>query len=298
MEMEINLSLFLYPTLNGKAHEDILFIFDSLIEILDQCDINIIYTVTDGDTFYNHINDDIFDEYVIKAFEGGFYEAIKSWSNLKTVKRVNDMLHCLKLARKRIITGDIVLNLKKITDKFDYKNFEKEFNLGKTLTDQSKFSKISDYYALNLFSFVNLKVLLEENKLNLALYLLPFTCWAESLINNSISKKTRLNLLQISFDILYQFFIQNNFAIREKGITLTNVSTSDALTFADNNFLIRCLNSIVGTGYAILNYNHIGLDRIGTQIIENFFGQVRICSNHYDSFDRILSSIAHTVISL
>lgn len=290
------LPLFIYPTLNGHAHQDIIFIFESLIAILSQCDINIVYTATDGDTFYNHINEETFDEYVLNAFKGGFYAAIESWSNLKTVKRINDMLHCLKLARKRLQLEDIVLNNTKLIDKFDYKTFEKALRLGKTLTDDSDFAKMSDYNALNLFSFQNIEILLKEDKLNLALYLLPFTCWAESLINNSISKKTRLNLLQIAFDVLYQFYIQNNCFPRLKGVTFRNNDNSIALTFGDNNFLIRCLNSIVGTGFSILKYNHIGLDRIGTQIIENFFGHVRISCNHFDSYERILSVISNTII--
>lgn len=64
LPIDLNLKcipLFVYPTLNGHANQDILFIFDCLISILKQCDINIIYTVTDGDTFYNHINDEEFE---------------------------------------------------------------------------------------------------------------------------------------------------------------------------------------------------------------------------------------------
>lgn len=288
--------IYVYPTKNGRAHADIIFIFDKLISILHECGINIIYTATDGDTYYNHINEETFDIFVIEAFKGGFYAAIEAWEENPSIKRINDMLHCIKLARKRLIIGDVVLNSKKLINQINAQTFEEILKLGNTLTDDSDFAKMSDYYALNFFSFQNLEILLNKNQYDLALYLLPFTCWSEALINQSISKKIRLNLLQISFDILYQFYLQNNLEPRKKGITLTNVEGSEALTFADNNFIIRCLNSIVGTGYVLIKYDDIGLDRIGTQIIENFFGRVRISCNHYDSYERILSAISHTLL--
>ena len=133
-----------------------------MISNLHQLGINIIYTATDGDTYYNHINDETFEQYYLQAFVGCFYSAIESWSENVIIKRINDMLHCLKLARKRPVVGDIVLNSEKLTNKFNADTFEKVLKLGNTLTDDSDYAKMSDYYALNLFSFQNLEILLIE----------------------------------------------------------------------------------------------------------------------------------------
>lgn len=154
--------IFLFPTKSGHANKDILYIFQTLISNLHQLGINIIYTATDGDTYYNHINDETFEQYYLQAFVGCFYSAIESWSENVIIKRINDMLHCLKLARKRPVVGDIVLNSEKLTNKFNADTFEKVLKLGNTLTDDSDYAKMSDYYALNLFSFQNLEILLKE----------------------------------------------------------------------------------------------------------------------------------------
>ena len=56
--------IFIIPTPNGKACESILNITYDLISILSDCNINVLYVSTDGDSEYNQPNEDTFDIYI------------------------------------------------------------------------------------------------------------------------------------------------------------------------------------------------------------------------------------------
>ncbi|KAK8899751.1 hypothetical protein M9Y10_002073 [Tritrichomonas musculus] len=48
---------------------------------------------------------------------------------------------------------------------------------------------------------------------------------------------------------------------------------------------------------AIAQQSSIGLDRLGTHCLENFFGNVRDLCKNFDSYENILSNVAHSIIS-
>ena len=56
------------------------------------------------------------------------------------------------------------------------------------------------------------------------------------------------------------------------------------------------MNSVLGLAHALKIYDNVALDRIGTHVIENFFGNVRYNCNNYDSFENIMSAISYTII--
>lgn len=288
--------VYIVPTIDGKANSSIIEIMENLIGILKDCDINIIMTSTDGDNGYNEINEKTFLSYVNEAMTEGFYRAIEKFGEFNGLKIIGDLLHCLKIARARLIIGNITLNNDSYENIINSEDLEELLNLGNTLTDTSPLGKMKDFYCLDLFKFQNLETLIENDKYNYTLYLIPYVCWAEAAVNNSLSRQTRLNLLEIAFNVLSTFLLQNNFIEKIKGITINNSKTSYAKIFADDVFLIRCLNSIVGLGYILLKYDNVGIDRVGTQVLENFFGLIRFSCQNYDSWERILSAVSHTVI--
>lgn len=83
---------------------------------------------------------------------------------------------------------------------------EKILNLGKTLQDKSGVGMMKDFYVLDLFNFKNINILLEKDLIYELLYIIPFTFWAEACTNTKISRSTRIELLNVSFEILYSFF--------------------------------------------------------------------------------------------
>ena len=151
------------------------------------------------------------------------------------------MFHCLKLARYRLLTGNITLNCDQIYHLINSKELEFQL-INSTLTDESSVGKIKEYYALKLFNFENLEKLFEKDLIYELVYFIPFTCWAEAATNQNINCVIRIQLLRIAFDFLYQFFIWHTFEKRSKGINFNNSKNSFAKVFADDGFLIRSLN--------------------------------------------------------
>ena len=91
-----------------------------------------------------------------------------------------------------------------------------------------------------------LKTLFQNDMLNETYYFLPYVCWLEAVTNQEISKKSRIDLLHIAYDIFYSFLVQNVNEKRGPHITINNSENSEAKVFADNNLLIRSMNSILG----------------------------------------------------
>lgn len=199
------------------------------------------------------------------------------------MKHISDLLHCLKIARKRLLICDITLFSNRIDHTINSDNLESLLLVGQTLTDKSPLGKMKDFYVLNLFNFENLDKLFAKNCLYELLYCLPYACWAEAATNANLNRQNRIELLRIAFDILFEFLKQNLYCTHSKGITYNHPKNSMAILFADSNFLKRSLNSILGLAHILYFYPDVGIDRIGTHVLENFFGQIRYSCDNYDS---------------
>lgn len=281
------------PTETGSCSDSIIDLLYQIIEILKECDINVIYTASDGDPGYNTLNDKTFEVLSKISVFNRFESALFLWGKNTSIKHISDMLHILKLARKRLIQGEISLYYDKILHIINSDTIEKVLHRGKCLTDKSPLAKMKDIYALELFNFQNLEILFENNMIYEALYFLPYVCWLESVLYLNLTTKARIELLHISFDIFYSFYNLNETKPRAPGITINKSSHSCAQIFADSNLIKRSFNSIIGTAFIIINYKEIALDRIGTHVLENYFGQIRYSCDEFDSWENILSAISY-----
>ena len=109
-------------------------VLNNLISILEDNEINVIYTCSDGDKGYNILNEQILDIYFKALDEEGFDSALKAWKECIGIKHINDLLHCLKIARSRLLTGCNTLYCDSIDHAFSTESLEKVFLLGNTLT--------------------------------------------------------------------------------------------------------------------------------------------------------------------
>lgn len=281
------------PAPNGKASSSILNLMNDIITILKDNDVNVVYTASDGDSGYNELTDETLEIYIKN---NNFESALKSWGKSHKIKHIIDMLHILKIARERLIQGCITLNSNKIIHKIISESLENILLLGPTLTDKSPLGKMRDIYAIKLFNFENLKTLFQNDMLNETYYFLPYVCWLEAVTNQEISKKSRIDLLHIAYDIFYSFLVQNVNEKRGPHITINNSENSEAKVFADNNLLIRSMNSILGIAYLIETNQTLALDRIGTHVLENYFGEIRFSCNNFDSWENIISEVSHAIV--
>lgn len=89
------------------------------------------------------------------------------------------------------------------------------------------------------------------------------------------------------------FYQQNITGKHLKGVTSYHTKKSIAQIFADKFSLIRAMNLILRLSYVIYNWPNIGIDRIGTHVLENFFGNIRYAYENYDSWENILSAVSN-----
>lgn len=63
----------------------------------------------------------------------------------------------------------------------------------------------------------------------------------------------------------------------EEGLTINKTQNSKAQFFNNENFIIRCLNTVIFTYSVIDDSDFVSLNRIGSHTVENFF-YVKACS--------------------
>lgn len=130
--------------------------------ILDSCGINVLYTCSDGDGGYNELNEKTFEIYKEIALKQGFDEVFNDWSESCAEKHIIDMLHCLKIARKRLLLGDVTLNTNKIDHIINADKIELILLFGQNLKDKSSIAKMKNFYVIELFNFKNIENFFEN----------------------------------------------------------------------------------------------------------------------------------------
>ena len=135
-----------------------------------------------------------------------------------------------------------------------------------------------DSYAKELFNITTLIKIVNEGESEASAYFLPFCCWAEAVFNEALDFDSRYYLLSVAFYSFRSFYIQS-FEKRNGYIYNRNVDEAVELTFAERNSIIRCMNTILVQLIMLkkskAQQSSIGLDRLGTHCLENYFGNVR-----------------------
>lgn len=288
--------LHIFPKANGSANKEIIQIAENICILLKNFGIIIKMISTDGDTSYNSKAKETFSKYILEFFKYGFESAIEKVQNSEDILWLSDFLHLLKLARKQFIKGPVTIrNI--ISHVFSNETLEDDLHLGAPLIDTTNLSFMKDYYAIKIFNIENIIKLLKLKKNDEILYILPFALWSESILSPSLKKSTRLYFLRISFYIFYYFYYQLIFSVFEGGITVYKSQNSKALYFNNENFLIRCMNTIVLTYSSMTKYDTICLNRVGNHPLKNFFGNVRFICKNYDSFENFVRCAIQTYIN-
>lgn len=77
--------------------------------------------------------------------------------------------------------------------------------------------------------------------------------------------------------IFYCFYYKLKNSNFEEGLTINKTQNSKAQFFNNENFIIRCLNTVIFTYSVIDDSDFVSLNRIGSHTVENFF-DVKACS--------------------
>ena len=279
---------------DGKANAAILNLRKKIVQALQENHVNVFAQATDGDNSYNVENEETLDLYFHFVIQHGVDEAVNYFAKYDNITfNLGDMLHILKIARSRLLSGiPITFSFYNTNCTVSLSKMIEVLDIGKALTDKSSTSKMKDFYPLKIFTMENVQKLLDANHFAEAMYLLPYSLWVAAITIPGVEKESRIELLKMSFGLFHSLFLHSYNHDDVSGITYTARGSSSALFFADDALLIRSMNATFVSAVALTKFDEIALDRIGTHVLENFFGKIRYMCDNYDSWQHILSATA------
>lgn len=132
--------LHIYSKSSGNCDEEIINLIDKAIILLQKSGISIKAVASDGDPGYNEKARETFTKYITIFEKQGFLSAVESMMNSHEIFYISDLLHIIKLARKRIMKGPITISTS-LKTKFNKQSLEEILHLGIILNDESSLRK-------------------------------------------------------------------------------------------------------------------------------------------------------------
>lgn len=283
----------LLATKHGHSTEETKNLMKLIIEELKKKNINVKFISSDGDSGYDASHKKMLQSIFTANERGGFREVINYVSTCEGYP-LSDFLHLVKISRKRLLncplsfsTGGDFSNI------FSASLMEKYLHLGKPLTDFSQIGKMKDLYPLKLFQIRNALILNEANEIPSATYIVIFSMWNEVMNSASISRETRIELLEIIFEML--LIIYNTLPIKSKTTTCKKTNLTMAQSFATVENLTRCITTVCGMASALSNSKFINLamNRLSTHPVENFIGMSRESCHSQHTYDNVINSVTN-----
>ena len=253
--------------------------------------VNFISTDSDHSTDSMHTN--FFKKHILpKGSKFDIEEAARQWT-FKEVIPITDFLHAMKLGRSHVLNHNMKLHASRSV--INISRIKEVLNIGNALSDTSHWAKMSDAFAIALFQFTSFFEILKKIGGDEACYMAPFTFLNEAIRSPLLSIKSRIKLIQSAYLMFWWNYtnIINNCsdAWKEKfqsGITGT--------LFGTRVFVIRCMNLCFGLAVGLIHVKDCPLDRIGTHVLENFFGFIRVASKNFHTPKMMLTHTARSVI--
>ena len=255
---------------------------------------NVRFAATDGDAGYNPMNEELFRSWWPVFCNTGLEAAVEVLNSVSCDLMISDFLHLLKNARSRMLNGAVTINAQGLGP-FTSTMMNNVLHLGDALTDKSVLGKMKDIYPLQIFTLENFKQLIEVGEFCMAFYVLPYAMWMAAVRDPALSQQTRLDLLALTIE---------SFAYHEECLNnLDNTLVSERKTkdakpqyICEKVKCHRMLNTLLVLIRELRTFRKIGLDRVGTHVVECMFGIIRILCQHKHSWKRIRNSFANLLL--
>ena len=282
--------LLFVPSETGKATRCILEIMMEIVKICKEQNIIVKYISSDGDNAYDIEHVTVFRRYNELLFNN--VDEIFNIISEYNIWILSDFPHLLKIARNRMKNSIFLFDENNF---FSSKQINNVLQLGTPLEDFSPISKLKDSYPKAIFTLNNFLKLYENRKTwNSAIYILPYAIIEIFLFNSRICTELRLHLIQVTYKIFEFFYV---YRIKTEKIGDKMLKGKDGVNFASEINIIRTMNSLIGLYNEIKRKIPLGLSRLGTQPIENFFGQVRSNTQKENNWCYLKKSIIITTLS-
>lgn len=119
-----------------------------------------------------------------------------------------------------------------------------------------------------------------------------FSLWNESVLNPHLSNNTRVYFLSIIYEFFKQIYVIYKTCRFDASVKFQS-KTSLFVCFMQVHKIVRIINTLVATINEIVNVGFVvGLDRIGSHVIENYIGKIRYLCNADNRYETVLYNLA------
>ena len=207
-----------------------------------------------------------------------------------------DMLHLMKNMRTRMLEGRLSLNVRQ-PNALDMRRM-KQLKIPEECFVNSDLNKMVDALPIQLFTFTNADWLFEQGFNSEAIFVLIFAlfhgffrseCSMGDRIEMGTTVMTTLNMYMDYLDEMARAGLCQCLEYRRKNSIATMVTRKQI------ERIVTTVAVPIGVLFAIPGGSLVGMDRISTHPLENFFGLLRVLCRYKHSYENISDKIAKTL---
>ena len=273
------------PSASGKLSEDIVEHIKNVIKITNQSEFCVKYIALDGDNGGNILFKAFFD--YLSNFKGKtFDDFMKYVDEYSEPIPISDWLHLLKNFRSRLVSA--IIHAFNGAEGISINSFKDMPNLKNATEKTGPYDSMRDDYALVICSLTTIMSAIENHEYSKAITILPHTLMNVVLLSHSLSKESRILLIQKSLEITKFLYEQSKLHYK----SYKSKRNLD-VCLLNNSSYYRIISTMVAFAHALCFYSeNLSMDRLGTHLIEFFFGRMRRAGRGDDSSDRLITSAA------
>lgn len=288
------------PESNGSAQEKHINLLDDLTDILRKEKFIVVMKCSDGDNKYYQSTTDSYNS-IMKICRGNF-DDVERIARLSLHIRDGlvpfgaDMLHLIKNARTRLLYRRISLDVRDPVA-LNLAVIKRLLPVPRECFEKTDLSKMMDALPILLFTFENAKTLLSQGYRQEGLFFLIFALF-HGFFRANCDHVTRLGIGVTLIRTLQKYHDYLEETTRKKECRCLEYHRSAALLTMFPVKQLERMTVTVATAVSLMAHLDsgvvIGLDRLSTHPLENFFGHLRVFCSFKHTYENIVEKMART----
>ena len=268
------------PATSGSATEEIHNDISRIIQILEQNEIKIIGTATDGDAQYNSYSQVVMNKILLPFDDFIKTNITENIEKYNMLFHFSDPYHLVKRDRYRKI-GSTKYHTMPTTSSTTYTyNDYVNMKFPSYIVDSSSARKMDDGLARRFFDTEMLQNIKTDKDLSLLISFLPSVLMLDSILMPKLRRSDRIDMLLFGMSLVLIYYYceikTENDVKQSQYMPIREYKNNSPFTL---NWCIEYMATCFGIVYALLTEKKVYLGAYGSHPLEHHFGNVRrICS--------------------
>jgi hypothetical protein len=281
------------PAINGKGTSEIVSrLFDLRKLLQTEFHMDVCGVAFDGDSCFNTTHQNYSQTWIRRMSDRS--DSIPDMPVRPVV--ICDPLHLLKRIRYRWVTSTFSIGFGTERVLFSTRRIKNAGFLSPIVFLQSRVSKMHDALPVQLFSPLTLSLIFRDN-LSSEFIMAPWCLLTAGLTLSGISTRTRIELLEVGFWVLYIYWrLKSCFGYPTGVIERITEGREAALYRSDQ--LRDALNTFMALILVIRgSSHHLCLNRLGSNPLEHAFGKARTRCRDVNTMAKMLAAFTTEILS-